>query len=85
VIAFKALVEARGQLSLKKMLAEVADQLGNTPAIARKSYVHPAIIEAVQRRDDAQLPAKFPRDRKYVSGVELALLDFIGHYNPDDA
>jgi DNA topoisomerase I len=84
VIAFKALVGAGGQLSLKDMLAEVSDQLGNTPAIARKSYVHPAIIEAAQRRGGAQLPAKIPRDRKYMSGAELALLDFIGRYNSDE-
>ncbi|MGQ0646769.1 MAG: DNA topoisomerase IB [Gemmatimonadaceae bacterium] len=28
------------------VIADVAGQLGNTPAICRKSYVHPAVIEA---------------------------------------
>jgi DNA topoisomerase-1 len=30
-------------------LEPVAEALGNTPAISRKSYVHPALIEAVRR------------------------------------
>jgi DNA topoisomerase-1 len=30
------------------MLEPVAEALGNTPAISRKSYVHPALIDAVK-------------------------------------
>lgn len=31
--------------SAKTILAEVARQLGNTPAVCKKSYVHPAVLE----------------------------------------
>lgn len=31
--------------SAKAILAEVARQLGNTPAVCKKSYVHPAVLE----------------------------------------
>jgi DNA topoisomerase-1 len=31
--------------SAKAVLAEVARQLGNTPAVCRKSYVHPAVLQ----------------------------------------
>ncbi|WP_440112660.1 DNA topoisomerase IB [Acidovorax sp. BL-A-41-H1] len=31
--------------SAKHILAEVARQLGNTPAVCKKSYVHPAVLE----------------------------------------
>ncbi|WPB56026.1 DNA topoisomerase IB [Xylophilus sp. GOD-11R] len=31
--------------SAKAVLAEVARQLGNTPAVCKKSYVHPAVLE----------------------------------------
>ena len=64
VIAFQVFVASKGHTSLKHVLAEVSEKLGNTPAIARKSYVHPAIIEAVQQRDTARLPSKLPRPRK---------------------
>lgn len=33
----------------KDILAEVARQLGNTPAVCRKSYVHPAVLELGSR------------------------------------
>jgi DNA topoisomerase-1 len=39
-----AAIEANPALGLKGMLGIVADQLGNTPAITRKSYVHPQVI-----------------------------------------
>jgi DNA topoisomerase I len=31
---------------LNEVIAQVADRLGNTPAVARKSYIHPEIIAA---------------------------------------
>jgi DNA topoisomerase-1 len=35
--------------SARDILAEVARQLGNTPAVCRKSYVHPAVLELGSR------------------------------------
>ncbi|WP_369642167.1 DNA topoisomerase IB [Acidovorax sp. A79] len=35
--------------SSKAILAEVARQLGNTPAVCKKSYVHPAVLELGSR------------------------------------
>lgn len=35
------------------IIAEVAAKLGNTPAICRRSYVHPELIVAYLRREDA--------------------------------
>lgn len=37
--------EGRAAYSAKAILAEVARQLGNTPAVCKKSYVHPAVLE----------------------------------------
>ena len=84
VIAYTSLIRAKGQLTLKAMLADVAEQLGNTPAIARKSYVHPALIEAAQQHDVAILPGRLPRARKNLSGVEVALLDFLARYQSEE-
>ncbi|MET0364745.1 MAG: DNA topoisomerase IB, partial [Sphingobium sp.] len=41
VTAFSCLYHSDGKPGLKSMLACVAEALGNTPAISRKSYVHP--------------------------------------------
>ena len=48
--ALRALQPGTGQQGAKKNVVEAirqtADRLGNTPAVARGSYVHPAIVEA---------------------------------------
>lgn len=83
VIAFEALVEAGGKLPLKAMIAPVCEALGNTPAIARKSYVHPALIDMAQ---DGGLPEglKLPRRTKYLSAVERGLIELLETVAPSE-
>ena len=76
VIAFEALLDAGGKMPLKAMIAPVCDALGNTPAIARKSYVHPALIEAAQGEGLPQ-GLKLPRRTKYLSSHERGLVEFL--------
>ena len=38
-------LEAKGAYSAKAVLQEVARLLGNTPAVCKKSYIHPAVLE----------------------------------------
>lgn len=61
--------------SLKAMLAVVSEKLGNTPAIARKSYVHPAIIEAVI--DKKHPKDNLPKATRHLSQVERGLIKFL--------
>lgn len=35
--------------TLKEMLTEVSGRLGNTPAVCRKAYVHPRVLELTQK------------------------------------
>ncbi|PZU10923.1 DNA topoisomerase IB [Sphingomonas sp.] len=80
LLAFEhILLAARsGHLSLKPMLEEVASALGNTPAISRKSYVHPALIELCrQGNGDGVCALKLPRATKYMKGAERALIGFL--------
>ena len=70
-------VEAQ-RLSLKTALEPVADALGNTPAISRKSYVHPGLIDALQ--DDPRDPLKgfaLPRARRRLSRAETGFLKYL--------
>ncbi|MFN3520256.1 MAG: DNA topoisomerase IB, partial [Sphingomonas sp.] len=53
VIAFETLAQADKDISLKTLLAPVTEKLGNTPAIARKSYVHPALIALIKDGQEA--------------------------------
>jgi DNA topoisomerase-1 len=65
-----------GKVKLKSVIDPVAEALGNTPAISRKSYVHPALIEAV--KDSGAIgEGKLPRAGKYLSGAERGLIAFL--------
>jgi DNA topoisomerase-1 len=80
-IFYQQMLEAdeERRLSLKTALEPVAEALGNTPAISRKSYVHPALIEALE--DDPRDPlngAPLPRARRRLSRYETGFLAFLG-------
>ena len=66
------------RISVKTVVEPVAEALGNTPAISRKSYVHPALLEAVKHsaRDPLDSMDR-PRARKRLSSTEVALLEFL--------
>lgn len=77
-LAFEWLAEKREQGGLKPMLAFVSEHLGNTPAIARKSYVHPALINVARDRGIAfREGLKLPRRTKWESRYERGLLAFL--------
>jgi DNA topoisomerase-1 len=80
VIAFEQMLdsEEHRRISLKTVLEPVAEALGNTPAISRKSYVHPKLIEAA--RDNPRDPLsgmERPRARKWLSSAEVGLLEYL--------
>ena len=78
VVAFEALSSAERDLSLKAMLEPVTRRLGNTPAIARKSYVHPALIELARNGQAAfRKGLRMPRKTRHLSRVERGLIAFL--------
>jgi DNA topoisomerase-1 len=77
-IAFEQICAAgEGGIGLNAMLEPVAEALGNTPAISRKSYVHPALVEAVKDGKGVSLRRQCPRPTKYLSAAERGLIDFL--------
>ncbi|WP_332816851.1 DNA topoisomerase IB [Sphingopyxis sp.] len=78
VEAFAFLYDAPEPPTLKAMLEHVADHLGNTPAIARKAYVHPAMIAAAQDHEDfAPMAGDLPRATRYLSRYERGFLTYL--------
>jgi DNA topoisomerase-1 len=78
VLAFEALAEAKEPLSLAAMLDPVVDALGNTPAIARKSYVHPRLIDLTKAGQKAfRESLKLPRATRYLSRYERGLIELL--------
>ncbi len=75
-IAFETL--AAGHVSLKQLLEPVAQALGNTPAISRKSYVHPALLALCKDGQDAWREGlRLPRQTRYLSRGERGLIAFL--------
>lgn len=80
VIAFAALADADAPIGLNAMLEPVTQALGNTPAIARKSYVHPGLVDLAKDRD-AQAAFRdaliLPRATRHLSRAERGLIAFL--------
>jgi DNA topoisomerase-1 len=77
VLALKLLAEAERPLTLKELTAEVGAHLGNTPAMARKSYIHPAVIALVDRQQKWRARLKLPRDGQWLDRYERALIKLL--------
>lgn len=80
VIAFEQMLKKAedARISVKSVIEPVAEALGNTPAISRKSYVHPSLLDAVKQhpRDPLQGMER-PAARRRLSSAEVGLLQFL--------
>jgi DNA topoisomerase-1 len=78
VTAFETLASAEHDLSLTAMLEPVTAKLGNTPAIARKSYVHPHLIALIKQGQARFRKAlRLPRATSHLSRAERGLIAFL--------
>ena len=67
--------ESVAKQNLVETVKRVASQLGNTPAVCRQCYIHPAIMDAFSAGDLTRL--RTARKRKWLSAEEVALLNFL--------
>src|SRR3954471_4153558 len=80
VLAFEQMLNHKEdkRLSVNTMIEPVAEALGNTVAMSRKAYVHPALIDAVKENPRDPLKGlERPRARKWLSSCEVALIPFL--------
>lgn len=84
VLAARALFAAgpftskrEGATRLRAALREVADRLGNTIAVCRGSYVHPAVIEAYLAGAPCAMPEEAGAAKDGLSAEEQAVLRFL--------
>ncbi len=76
--AFSRLVDGNGDVAMKDLLDHVSGSLGNTPAIARKSYIHPAML-AVCKDEQAEFRKglRLPRATRYLNRYERGLIEYL--------
>ncbi|MDF0731640.1 DNA topoisomerase IB [Pseudomonas entomophila] len=72
-LAWEPQSEARRQVAA--IVRQVASRLGNTPAVCRRCYIHPAVLEHFELGRLATLPRA--RARKGLDPQEVALLRFL--------
>jgi len=80
VIAFNEMLKKaeNARISVKTVVEPVAEALGNTPAISRKSYVHPKLLDAVKEKPRDPLDGMDrPSGRRGLSSAEVGLLEFL--------
>lgn len=80
VIAFEQMLKKAedARISVKTIVEPVAEALGNTPAISRKSYVHPKLLDAVKEKPRDPLDGmERPPGRTRLSSAEVGLLQFL--------
>jgi DNA topoisomerase-1 len=71
-------LEESKRISVNTMIEPVAEALGNTVAMSRKAYVHPALVAAVKDRPRDPLNGmERPRARKWQSECEVGLIQFL--------
>ena len=73
-LAFELLAKSTGKITVKALAQEVSDRLGNTPAIARKSYIHPAVLALIDRQEDWRRTLRLPRATRWLTRHERVLI-----------
>ncbi|WP_226660925.1 DNA topoisomerase IB [Alteriqipengyuania lutimaris] len=76
-MAFGLLAGAKEDLTIKTVTETVAERLGNTPAITRKSYIHPAIFDLMDRQGEWREGLQLPRRTKWLAREERGLIAFL--------
>lgn len=68
----KGQTESEIKTNIVKAVKQVADELGNTPAVCRSSYIHPAVIAAYSAGTTIEqfTPKKMRRIRRIQNGLE---------------
>jgi len=61
-------------MALQPVIQEVAQRLGNTPAVCRKAYIHPAVLDFI---GSAQRELPPPAHRRGLSAAENRLLGLL--------
>jgi DNA topoisomerase-1 len=66
--------QAQAKRNISSAIKTAAAQLGNTPSVCRKCYVHPAILEAYMEGSWPPPPGSKPRTKLGLSTEEVAVL-----------
>lgn len=77
-LALEWLADDENGPGINAMLAFVSEHLCNTPAVARKAYVHPRLLDLAKAGREARREAiRLPRRTRWLSRPERGLIDLL--------
>lgn len=76
--------QSQAKKNVVEAVRQVAEQLGNTPSVCRKSYVHPAVIESytdgeILKAFETRVNRELPRSSHALQQEELNLIHLLDH------
>ena len=77
VLAFDILAHATDPVTIKALTEEVAESLGNTSAVTRKSYIHPALFELLDDQEAWRGGLRLPRSTQWLTREERGLIQLL--------
>lgn len=77
VMAFEMIAASAEPVSIKGLTQTVSDRLGNTPAVTRKSYIHPAMFELLERQEEWRAGLRLPRATRWLSREERGFIAYL--------
>lgn len=85
VMAFDHLAHGDGEITIKALTQLVASELGNTPAVTRKSYIHPIIFQLVENQQIWRQKLRLPRQTKWLTREERGFIELLERSPPAQA
>lgn len=76
-LALEFLIDTHDTATMTAVTEYVARELGNTPAVTRSSYIHPAVIELVDRQEEWRESLQMLRATRWHQASERALLHLL--------
>ena len=85
VMAFEMIAASAEPVSIKGLTQTVSSRLGNTPAVTRKSYIHPAMFELLERQEEWRAGLRLPRATRWLSREERGFIAFLAEIAADNS
>ena len=77
VLGFETMAHATAPVTVKALTETVADRLGNTPAVTRRSYIHPAVLSLVDHQVEWRASLRLPRATRWLTRMERGFLQLL--------
>lgn len=77
VLGYETMAYATQPVTIKELTQTVARKLGNTPAVTRKSYIHPAVLSLVDGQGEWRSGLRLPRATRWLTREERGFLHLL--------